>query len=646
MPDFDTPDEVTEFTRESRAAAEPVRNALARNRAIASCYYIGRQWISRTLTRRGEDAVREAASGAGIRSPHEFNVTVNRVTKYITLAAAATHPRALFVDVLPEDHETDLSAQRRSRLEERGLNMMIESSRLAECAQLANVRRSLFGDRVLGLHMGGNRITPFEGPADYLTIDPGNSARSMEDHEYVIYSDVQTADAIQAAYGVDLRRDTLRTVGELTPVEQQFAAWSNNLLYQNFRHYSKTKGAIVHHLHVRDIRGVFNRMYVVIEAAGDDIRCVNFDSPETPFGGNGLGLGVLHGLPQPEGPWSVSDFDMMKYEQDSLNTFRTFAMRMMRSSSLLTYLVDAKSMGRDATDEQIARRITNRVGGVIKYDSGPKGDWRPPQVMTMPAIPQEMPILEDRSENSMRSQVFRGGIHEGQLQPRVPASSLHRGVDELERPMSQRAEGDIAVYKHLSTVMLGTIIRHIQQPRMDVASTTLGTLGRGGFQAEDFAVLVDLDPAFPAGKVKVRDSSVRYKSQREKRLELDAAVDRGVITAESYRRVLAVEHDTPLSDRDRQIGEWAERTALNIMAGQPFEPWSSMSPDEISSLIDAINAVMRSRDVPEESRALLNETGGMLRAMLMPPEPESPAATAEPEPQPMAELGAVLSGQV
>lgn len=654
---FSTESEVVQFVRDARAAAQDQITDRARADAIAGLYYLGRQWIHDQLSPYGVRTLRRLCDSSGMGA-NDLRMTFNRVGRTIEEVAAATYPSRLEASVVPDDRDGSAAALARASVNEAATNRAIQYLRLAGRAQAANFRRTLTGQHLVGLTVttapgeSQGRIEAFTAPATRLVLDPFQESSDLRDHEYVIYSDVWTADKAERVYGVTLDRDKLSTVGQLTPIEQEFARLSDGSLFRHFSTYSKTPGVVVHHLHVRDDAGLFSTMLTVLEA-GDREIVPNFENPETPLGGDGLPYVMLTAHANPVGPWSSSDFDWMRADQDWLNIVRTFGGRILRRASGSYWLVDKRAYP-NMSEADIYKLFTNRPGAIIPWDSrGRREAAARPESVQQPAYPSEVPMLEDRAEHQIRRAGFRADGHAGVTKSHVPDSSFQRAMDEADRPLSQRVERDVEAYRTLCEVLRGTIVKHAQK----LVPHTLAEMRRAGLTPDDLALLIDQDPHHPAGRVVVRESSVRYRSHAAKREDLNAALATGQMPFRSYARALARDLDTPLTEQDRRAVLWGERAVQRVLAGAPFTPMP-VGPDAAEAIIEAMEAALMSDDLtPEQQQALaaaIDAQRQMMVQAMMAADPQiqmqqmqMAAQAAQPqaqEPDPLEQLSTALAG--
>ena len=97
----------------------------------------------------------------------------------------------------------------------------------------------------------------FDFPATNLTLDPANCNPDLHRHEYVIYSDIWTANKARRVLGITLNDDELNTVGQLSPLHQELSRLTSGRLFAQYVLYSRTKGVKVHQMHERGDDGQY-----------------------------------------------------------------------------------------------------------------------------------------------------------------------------------------------------------------------------------------------------------------------------------------------------------------------------------------------------------------------------------------------------
>lgn len=641
---FSKRSEVEEFVRGRSKEDHQRRSDLKRSMFKGQCYLHGHQWMyyaQNNLGRNGQ-RLRRLLTDVGADS-RRLRVVTNRTNRFLAKVQASTHPMKLDLNCQSYDGRYGATAQREADLCEIATLAAAKCSSFLRAAQEANANRVIGGQWVVGLRqeMGSRSVNgqdmadvktrAYQAPAYKLTLDPYNTARDLRDHEEIVFSEVATVQKIVREYGEGVLKgvdkDKLKTVGMLTPEEQEFFDLSRGALYGHYRAHSKTKGAIVHQVHVKDDRGMFTEMYVAIDFGDGQFKLIDGEH-ESPFGGDGLPLVQIRGHHGGDGAIDLSDFDFLKDDQDKLNLAQTYLYRALQLNSYRNWLVNRKAFGSAASEEDIRGKFNNNMGGVIIYDTPMSQRAMPPQSVTAPQLPPWANDLSAISESGMREQSFRAEGNFGATKSHVPDASFQRALNEADQVHAIRVNDDVQRYEELLTVLLGTTIKNAK----DRSPSTLATLSLAGFDGDDFADFLQFDHERPPAQVKIREGTVRHRSYAAKRQDLDNAMMNQGIRPESYREALA-QMDSPLTESDRESRFFARRAAQKVLEGEPFEPMN-LGIEAGEMLLTALRSALMSREAQADpqKKAMLQEAIALQEQVTFPPDPAQQEAATAPIP--------------
>lgn len=575
------PKEATELLRERVRAAETVRQCVGRQVGINRCMFVGRHWItegmmSAYLTTNGYQLTNLNPD------TNQLRLVLNRIPRFIHETAAASFPARMDFDVAPPPRDMGTESMFRARVLENTLASFVKNSGFLASARDASYRRCIDGLHCIGLcirreprNIKGRTefdsiAKTFTFDAHRLILDPGNQSMDLWDHEHVTYRDVWTVTKIERELGVKLDSNELKTVGELMPFETAINIASLNHLYSHLRDYSTTKGAYVSWMHEKGPSGTFPTMLIGIDSGDQDTKWVNWDDQETPFGGNGLPYMMLHGYREPDSMVSRSDVSLLKNDQDQINLLATMSARVLQRFAGPQWRVAVGSMDGDGIDDYKSY-FTNNVGGVIPYKPGTRDRPMPPPELVIPPTPSPYfaELIALHQERDMPSQIHRPPVSVGQTKSHVPDSTFQSALQQAGQVLGNRGEEDRERYQVFATMMLGTIVKQAQKG----SPTALANLRRDGFKPEDFAVLSEVDPVYPACDITLKESSIKYRSTEQKEQALDRAAELQMMTAEEYRQAKA-DLDTPLTEEDRIYDSQAKRWAMRVLLGEQWQPRS------------------------------------------------------------------------
>lgn len=657
MEHFPKPDNLSEWVRQANTAWEPVRTEVAVRHAYDMCYYEGLQWVQRTGTfpHFGLQRLRTDYNP----DSRSLRVVSNMTTTHAVKVAAATFPSALYVDVLPPRGDGGIEEASRAQACEDALNAMIDASGYLAARRHANFMRVITGTWGVGLcarpvgvrlRFGaeqvpatGTYLHAFAFDPMRLTLDPARSDRALHDHDFVIYSDAWTADRVRRVYGITIPERDLRPLGELAHYENTIARISEGRAYAHYQRYSQTPGVIVRQVHIRDeAAGRFGRMYVGLDTGGGEMRWLNFENPESPFGGNGLPLALYHGHSRPDSVFSIGDVAMLRDSQDRRNLLASVIYRHIQRYAGFQIVYDKRTIPRGVSEDDAQRALSNTIGGIISVDMGTRNDNRlQPSILQYPAPQPVMLDMMERTQQEMRDHTFRSEANFGVTKSHVPDTSVQRLLEESDQVIGIRIQEDLSSDDHLLTNLLGTVARGVQRSDPGV----LAPLGRAGLGAAQFAGLLATDPDGPGVEVKVRESSVRYRSHESRKQDMMDAVRVGALPPDHLRRAMAAEADRPLVEADREMARNIRDAVVRIVRGEEWTPYSL--GEYAGWFVNECQRAMLGRGTDQAARERLTRAVFAQRQMAVteemaaqPPQPQQapPQEQAEPQPTTLGEL--------
>lgn len=583
--------------------------------------------------------------------------TINRIPKLIQECGAASFIDRLEVSIDPSDRDVGMESVNKAQVLEATTNALVDMSGFVEAARTASFRRCIDGTHGIGwgltmkprnvaLRGGGTEVVQdqilkaFTYDSTRLILDPFCQKLDLHEHEFVLYSDVKTIDQLRRDFGItDINENELPKCGELWAQELEYNTMSQNRLYTTLPQYSQTRGSRVFQLHQKDDQGRFSVMLVGVQMPrGKEIRWINFENPETPFGGCGLPLSLLHGYRRPDSMWSISDVAMLKDDQDRLNLLHTFFMRMFQKNAGYQWLVsEGSQIGGDF--DEFKSQFNNYVAGVIGYKA-PTRD-RPntePKLVRYPDPPAFVQDTMQQYQGDMREQVHRPDITQGATKTHVPNSSYQAALQGANQVLGNRIREDIGRYEALLDVGLGTVVKLVQEKSPFV----LGELAKRGFDEQDYTVLSQTDPYCTGFTITIRDSSIKYESKEQKEERLWKAVQLQAVTDPMKLRMALAGMDTPLDKDDKTFYTAALKATTDILYGMEWQPFDL--GEYAGMFITQFQSAMfdrRAKSDPETRARLERAINGQRQLALMatqqqamaenpqPPEEETPEETQQ-----------------
>jgi len=574
--------EALQLLREQRSASEQTRRDLLTRSVIDQAYFEGAQWVS-SRGAYGSAKVGRLLTSYSPDSP-KLRVTLNRVTHNVLRVTASTHPDAFNIDVQPSGQRAGPEDWHLADLFEQVLHDASRGARFLAAARTANHRRCICGTYGIGFSLDSRtvernvdgedrevpdvRLRAITFPPERLSLDPSVDDQDLLAHDVVIYSDIWTKQQAEKTYGIELEDNELVEIGSLASHEIAMHGLIGGKLYDRYRQDSKRKGVVVHQMHVRTEDGRHGQMFVVVEA-GREKRVVNADDPSTPFGGNAMPLALIRGHKRANVHWGLSDVAMLRADQDLLNLHATLYNRVLQAAGRPKWMVDKAALdSRGASAEDVRGTLNNEVGGVIFYNGGSRGErHNPPQMVDTPGPQPHLVEGQRRHEDAMRTQAFRAEGHLGGTKSHVPDASFQRALEEADMPVGIRMGEDLETYGALLHCLLGTEIESVRAGSF----STLRRLARLGIDATGIGRMVQTDADDPPVTIRIRESSVRYRSPLRRRQDLENSVALGATDATEYRLAMASDLDTPVWRSDGAWAEHADRIARSVLLGEEFE---------------------------------------------------------------------------
>jgi hypothetical protein len=260
--------------------------------------------------------------------------------------------------------------------------------------------------------------------------------------------------------------------------------------------------------------------------------------------------------------------------------------------------------------------------------------------------------LADRQEQAIMERGHRYEINQGRTQSHVPNSTYREALNQSDQVLSQRVAEDIVNLEPFLTMVLGTYVGLVQQQ----APLPLMDMQRAGFDQQDAQIIESLNPVDLPVILKIRESSIRHRPHQERRSDLDAALMAQAISPDEYRKALADDLDTPITQTDGYYSRQANKAAKAIIDGGTWQPIPLGRYG--TTFIDAFRSAMLSQQAkqnPAVMQELATAIAGQTEAMaaeqmlasgqtLMPPQPQEPQA-APPADTTLADIASVIEGQ-
>lgn len=642
----DKPSSVFDWLRERSEAYRPTRGVLERDFCEQMLRVEGIQWLAVNPTLNRIDQIRRALD---IDDPNHRPV-LNLTARFVQQKAASTSVREFDCEVLPPERDVGVSAPQRAQAWEDLLNLGLQDANVVPSWNAANDMRAVTGVWGMGLFMkptvvrvaGAETLglSSMEGRPDdvadslirsfdfnpiFLTLDPAMQALELDAHESVVYSSAWSLAKAKRVFGdlirkglkdstgkaVDLNENgAFKTIGELQPFETQVNRISSGRLYSSARYDSQTKGVLVHEIYRKEqSMDRFDTMEVVLELPGGAYALINEEMRESPWGGCGMPLRLLHGYRRSESMWSISDAKMMKDHQDNLNHVNLMTLRQLRHASKEKWLVDEKAFGASNTPESIANRFTNAIMGIIPYNSGSDlNRANPPQLVGVRAPDAWLSNEQSRLAVEMREQIHRAAINQGQVSTHTPLGAYQLALEQSGQPADRRIYQDRMTAQSLCHTLLGTMVRLVESGSPTLAKRLVDA----GFNEIDLGVFSMGEKPLRNYRLLIREGSIRQRSLDARVAMIREDASKGLLENPTYQRIMSESGiDMPLSEEDAAFSRWSGREAEAVMFGKPFVPAPAGAASE--HLIRAMQRAIVDRRCDDAARQRLTQAIQMQR---------------------------------
>lgn len=596
---FKKPEEVRDWLKERVETYRTVRSELGRKLIEDICMDHGKQWLMRGDDRIFNGNYLSALPTTWDPDSNHLRVTVNRTRRFRQKAEAATFTNQIDVEVFPPDLDCGVPGAMAATVMETLANVTVDKSSLLRAWRNANHMRSVcgrwligaglsqLGTRSLNLPTGqanlpDARLRCFDTDFTKLTLDPAKLNLELPEHDEIVFSEVWTVTKIRRVLGLDenaLPDDDLRTVGDLTSTYEMIRRLTGGRLFSHYATHSKTKGAWVHQIHLRDPQGYFSTMLIAVEKDNlSNLIVTNLANPVSPFGGCGLPFMEVCAHRASDGFGYESDVRMMKDDQDRLNLMETFKQRIVQRHSGFQWLVDKRSIYGGKSEEDFAQQFNNMVGGVNFYE-GPTRDKmvQPPKMIQPPPPPPFIQEAINQIEDELRRDVHRSEGNFGVTQTHVPNASFQRALEESDEVHGQRVREDLERGEEFVGTLVGTQIGLVHR----ASPSILGDLRDVGMEESDLAVILQSDPRKPPCRIKIRESTVRYRSYMSRRQDLDLALQNKAISAFDYRMATSRDLDSPVTMDDQFYTRKAQQAAFAVLTGMEWTPMAAGPYSEV-----------------------------------------------------------------
>ena len=437
---YKTPQEILDRINDLREAHRMTRSDLAVYSALGVAYAHGKHWKGMSTTNMGDLVVDEWDENYDLQT-RELRVVDNKVGPLIRRLQADLNPTKVEAKVETPRHLWGSEANRLANVCEKLLLGIEEDACFTKAAAHASFMRCIEGSHLLGLELSQKKQSlkseaikgpdgrPIEvndkwlrwttWPLTDLVWDPSNISGDLSEHSVLMLDQVKTVDRFVEMFGpledYGLKEEELPTVEDLVPYYSRAAELTGTALHLSYSSYRKTKAVRLSTLLERDPRDPSNwpTCYFVVDASTDQVRgrgtVLNFDKPENPFGHTGRHIFKLDCFPRADSVSGAGAPHVMMTTQDLINMLRSIQFQAISAQVHGQWLVDKQTVDPD----EFMNKLNSGVGAVLQYDSRGPENRRPPQMVSMGNVDNNLMLIGSDLANGMQQQIHLSGANLG-----------------------------------------------------------------------------------------------------------------------------------------------------------------------------------------------------------------------------------------
>jgi hypothetical protein len=605
MPRYDRPRDVLTRLSELRQAHGSVRADIAAKEALGLAYANGRHWTNVTAAgAMGSSVSVDVWDEDWDPRSSELRVVDNRIGPLVRRVAAGTNATRIEAQVSAPRHLQTIEFSQIARVAQMMLNGIEEDAGFTRTARNASSLRWRIGSVVLYLQLAKKRRqvppqvarladgSPLEvddrwvrwryAPLSDLVWDVGNLRPTLEDHSVLALEEHLTATQFQQVYGpleqFGLSEDELPEMGMVAPHKVSAAGIAGSSLFESFARQSKEKGLRVITLFETDPNDPqeWPLMFTVVDITTGPLArnevsgtVINWDDPRSPYGHKGLPLAKMDGFRRDDSVWAWGIPHVLMGHQDLLNIARSTQLQQMVSITRGMWLVDVQV----AKKETFATELGRGPGTILSWDSKRSKDVAPPQFIAPGSPHQEFVTVGADLALAMRESVHVTAANLGagktHIPERVQFELLREGNTVIDNVLIQDADH----YSSLLKTTLGTMRLAAEQPNRMLARLR----DRHQLNEQQLGFFLRLDARNLHLSVQVRRHSIISRSTDERMLELNGALQLGLIDRAEHLIAMADELERPVVLAHEKQIQFIKNQILNIMEGMEWQGLPSLS---------------------------------------------------------------------
>ena len=667
MSKYKTPKEVLERVSELRDNHRMVRSDLAMYGALGVAYAHGKQWKGMSTTSFGDVVIDEWDENYDLET-RELRVVDNKIGPLLRRLQADLNPTRIEAQVRTPRHMWGLKENQLATVCEKILLGIESDAGFTKAAAYASYMRCIQGSYLIGVELSqkkqelkGDAIKNKDGEpivindqwvrwTTYaltdLVWDPSNISGDLTDHTVLMLDEVKTVERFEEIFGpvenYGLVKEDLPTIDELVPYYSRVSELTGTALHLSYSAYRKSKAVRLSTLYERDPRdpNSWPTMYQVLDASTHSVKnrgtVLNFDNPKNPYGHKGMPFCKLDCFKRADSVSGAGAPHVMMTTQDLVNMLRSIQFQALSAQVHGQWLVDKQTVDPD----EFMNKLNSGTGAVLQYDSRGPENRRPPQMVTMGNVDNNLLLVASDLANGMQQQIHITGSNLGIGKTHLPQQYALRLMEEAGAVKDQIIQQDSAAYAELLKVTLGTVRSVMDSPNRMLKRL----IDLHGFKEKDIKVFYDLDPRAIRLYVGPREKSITSRSLQEREQQLLQALQAQTISPQEYWIGMATEIKQPILDVHDDTIMWCERAVEQITAGLEWEGVSAIDPTVFKYCVNKAvlgldyNSPQDKETIERLNRAVLiqlavaAETAYAEQAATQPPQQQAPQQAEEQVP--------------
>jgi len=601
MAKYKNPQELLDKIHELREAHRLIRSDLAVYAALGVAYAHGRHWKGMTTTNMGELVVDEWDENYDLQT-RELRVVDNKIGPLLRRLQADLNPTRVEAKVETPRHLWGSEANQLANTCERLLLGIEEDAGFTQAASHASFMRCIEGSYLLGLELSQKKQTLKDGvikspggepievndrwlrwttwPLSDLVWDPSNTHSDLSEHNVLMLDQVKTVERFEEMFGpvenYGFTKDELPTVEDLVPYYARASELTGTSLHLSYSSYRKSKAVRLTTFLERDPRDPTNwpTCYFVVDVSSAQVKgrgtVLNFDNPENPYGHNGRSIFKMDCFPRADSVSGAGAPHVMMTTQDLINMLRSIQFQAISAQVHGQWLIDKQTVDPD----EFMNKLNSGVGSVLQWDSRGPENRKPPQMVSMGQVDNNLLLIGSDLANGMQQQIHLSGANLGIGKTHMPQQYALRLLEEAGSVKDAIIQKDSKVYSELLKVTLGTV-RSI----MDTPNRMLRRLiDKHGFSPADIKTFYELDPKLIRFNVAAREKSITTRSLQEREQQLNLALQSQTISPQEYWIGMATEIKQPILDVHDDTIAWCDRVVEQVVNGVEWQGVSAIDP--------------------------------------------------------------------